>query len=120
MTTPPNTPPAPTIPLTSGLRTAYQDLYKTYEAAIESTTNVEALEALNASQLDVDSILTMDGEYRLAANTALYGTLLQQINSTNVNLKALQAQILDISTDVSTFGDILGAIDKVLTLIPGA
>lgn len=117
---PPTTPAAPTIPLTPELRAAYQDLYNKYETAIESTTDVGALEALNASQLDVENILTKDGEYQLAANTALYDALLQQINSTNLNLKALKTQILSISKGISTFGDILGAIDKILTLVPGA
>jgi hypothetical protein len=116
----PNTPSAPAIPLTPELRAAYEDLYDKYEVAIESTTDVGALEALNASQLDVDNILTKDGEYRLAANTALYDALLQQINSTNVDLQALQTQILAISNGLSTFGDILAAITKVLTLVAGA
>jgi len=119
LTNSPTTPSAPAIPLTAELRAAYQDLYDRYEAAIENTSDVGALEALNASQLDVGNILTKDGEYRLAANTALYDALLQQINSTNVDLKALKTQILAISDGVSTFGDIVGAIDKVLTLIPG-
>jgi hypothetical protein len=120
MTNPPTTPPAPAIPLTPELHAAYQDLYDKYETAIESTTDIGALEALNASQLDVGNILTKDGEYRLAANTALYDALLQQIDSTNVQLNALQTQILAISNGVSTFADILGAIEKVLTLVPGA
>jgi hypothetical protein len=119
LTNPPTTPSAPTIPLTPELRAAYQDLYDKYETAIENTTDVGALEALNASQLDVGNILTKDGEYQLAANTALYHALLEQINSTNVDLKALRTQILAISSGVSTFGDILGAINKVLTLVPG-
>jgi hypothetical protein len=119
LTTPPAIPPAPTIPLTPELRAAYQDLYDKYETAIENTTDVGALEALNASQLDVGNILTKDDEYRLAANTALYDALLQQINSTNVDLKALQTQILAIANGISTFGNILAAIDKVLTLVPG-
>jgi hypothetical protein len=120
MSNPPTTPPAPAIPLTPELRAAYQDLYNKYETAIENTTDIGALEALNASQLDVDNVLTKDGEYRLAANTALYAALLQQIDSTNVQLKTLQTQICAIANGVSTFADILGAIDKVLTLVPGA
>jgi hypothetical protein len=120
LTTPPTTPPAPTIPLPPELRAAYQDLYNKFETAIENTTDVGALEALNASQLDVGNLLTKDGELQLAANTALYNALLDQINGTNVDLKALQTQILAISNGISTFADILGAINKVLTLIPGA
>lgn len=109
-----------TLPLSPAVRAAYQDLYDKYEAAIEATADVGALEALNASQLDVDNILTKDAEYRLAANTALYGALLKQIQSTNGDLKALQKQIQAIAKGVSTFGEILGAIQKVLSMMPGA
>jgi hypothetical protein len=110
---------APTIPLTPELRAAYQDLYDKYEAAIESTTDVGALEGMNASQLDVDNILTKDALYRLEANTALYDALLVQINSTNDDLKKLKAQMLAIANGVAIFGDVLGAIEKVLTMVPG-
>ena len=121
MTNPP-TPPPPTLtlPLAPPIRAAYQNLYDAYETDIQNTTDVGALEALNASQLDVGNILTKDDEYRLAANTALYTALLQQINSTNVDLKTLQTQILAITNGISTFANVLAAINKVLSLIPGA
>ena len=106
------------LPLTAEQRAAYQDLYDRYETAIENTIDVGVLEALNASQLDVGNILTKDDEYRLEANTALYDALLGQIKSTNADLKALQTQILAISAGVSTFGDIIAAITKVLSLVP--
>ncbi len=109
-----------TLPLSAEVRAAYEDLSDKYEAAIEATADVGALEALNASQLDVDNILTKDAEYRLAANTALYGALLKQIQSTNGDLETLQEQIRAITKGVSTFGEILGAIQKVLSLMPGA
>ncbi len=115
----PTLPTTPTIPLTPELRGAYKNLYDQYETAIESTIDVGVLEALNASQLDVGNILTKDAEYQLAANTALYDALLLQINSTNADLKALQKQILAIQDGISTFGDILGAINTVLTMVPG-
>ncbi len=119
-TPPAGTPASLSLPLTPEQRAAYQDLYDSYETAIESTTDVGVLEALEASQLDVENILTKDAMYRLEANTALYEALLGQIQSTNADLAKLQAQIRAISTDVSTFGDILAAITKVLTLIPVA
>jgi hypothetical protein len=119
LTTSPTPPPAPTLPLTPEVRAAYQDLYDKFETAIENTADVGALQALNAAQLDVGNILTKDGEFRLAADTALFNALLDQINSTNGDLKALQAQIVAISSGISTFADILAAINKVLTLVPG-
>jgi hypothetical protein len=111
-------PASPAIPLAPELRAAYQDLYNKYEAAIENTTDVGAGEALTASQLNVEDILTKDDLYRLEANTALYQVLLTQINATNLDLKALKTQILAISSGISTFADILAAIDKVLIMVP--
>jgi hypothetical protein len=121
LTTSPPPPPVPVIPLTPELRSAYQDLLNIYEVAIESTTDPGVLEALNSSRTNVDNVLTKDAMYRIESTTALYDELLQQINGTNDELKALQAQILAISSGISTFGDVLNAISKVLTLlIPGA
>ena len=122
---PPSLPPtavagSPAIPLTPVLRAAYEDLYNQYETAIENTTDPGVLAALSASQTNVDDVLTLDNMYRLKAITALYTALLQQINSTNSELKDLKKQVLAISSGISTFGSILGAISKVLSLIPGA
>jgi hypothetical protein len=123
--TPPPTPPtptprtpAPTIPLTPDLRAAYEDLYDKYETAIENTRDPGVSEALQASQLDVEDILTKDDLYQFEADTALYAALLQQITTTNTNLATLKTQIEALTSHVSTFGDILAAITKVLTLVP--
>lgn len=107
------------LPLTAEQRAAYQDLYTKYEAAIESTADVGLLTSLNASQSDVEAVLDKDAEYGLAANTALYQALLLQINTTNSNLKKLKIQIQAIASGISTFSEILAAIDKLLPLIPG-
>lgn len=120
MTTPANPPTQPTIPLTTELRAAYQDLYDKYETAIENTTDPVVLQALNDSQTSVDSILTKDAMYRLHANTALFEALLSQINTTNDDLRKLETQIAAVASHIATAGEILTAINKVLTLIPGA
>jgi hypothetical protein len=113
-------PASPTIPLTPELRAAYEDLNNKYETAIQSTIDPGVLEALNDSQLNVGNILTKDTMYRLHANTALYDALLTQIDSTNDDLQKLKDQIDAISSGISTFGDIVAAITKVLALVPGA
>jgi hypothetical protein len=115
----PATPNNSLIPLPAALRAAYTSLYHQYEIAIENTTDPGALEALNASQNNVDDTLTLDNMCRLKAITTLYAALAQQMKSTNDELKAVKTQILAISSGISTFGDVLGAIDKVLSLLPG-
>jgi hypothetical protein len=121
LSTPPpgNIPASPTIPLPDAVRAAYQDLYAKLETAIENTTDVAALEALNTAQLNVDNTLTKDNMYRIEANTELFQALLQQINDTNSGLKTLQDQITSIASHFATAADIIAAINKVLTLFPG-
>jgi hypothetical protein len=77
-------------------------------------------QALQASQLDVQNTLRKDDLYHFEANTALYTALLQQITTTNTNLATLKTQIEAIDSHIATFGDILAAITKVLTLISTA
>jgi hypothetical protein len=121
LSTPPVIPPVPpTIPLIPDIRAAYQDLYNKYETAIEATRDPGVHGSLLSSQTNVENVLTKDAMYRIKANTALYQALLGQIEDTNAELKTLQAQIIAISSGVSTFGDILAAISKVLSLVPGA
>lgn len=108
-------PTSPNIPLSADLRAAYQDLYAQIENAIESTTDVTALQALNAQQAQVDDVLQKDAIYRLGANTDAFNALLSQINDTNNGLKTLQSQIQATASHFQTAGAILGAIDKVLS-----
>ena len=112
-------PGAPTIPLTDEIRAAYEDLNTKIESAIEATADAAILAALNASQQDVDDILTKDTQYRLHANTALFAALLAQINQTNDGLKTLQGQIAATASHIAAAGAVIGAIGKVLTLVPG-
>jgi hypothetical protein len=119
LTTPPADQTSPSIPLTDELRAAYKDLYTKYESAIESTTDVAILEALNASRLDVDDVLTKDTMYRLHANTELFAVLLKQINDTNEGLSTLKGQIAAVASHIALAGDIIAAINKVLSIVPG-
>lgn len=122
MATPPvgNLPANPTIPLTPEVRAAYQDLYNKIQAAIDSTMDEAALEALNAWQPEVDQVLRKDDLYKLGADTAIFSALQKQINYTNQGLKTLRGQIASIASHFAMAADIIGAIDKVLTLVPGA
>lgn len=121
MTTPSATPPKPpTIPFTPAVHAAYQDLYNKYETAIENTTDPGVLAALNASQAQVDDILTKDAMYKLHADTALFQAILDQISSTNADLVKLKAQIAAIASDISNAAAIIGAINKVLSLVPAS
>ena len=113
------TPNPPAIPLADDVRKAYQDLNNTLQSAIEGTTDLALLEALNTAQAQVDDVLTKDAMFRLHANTALFDALLTQINQTNDELQTLQAQIQSITTGFTRAGEVLGAINKVLSLIPG-
>lgn len=113
-------PPAPTIPLSDKAHATWQSLLDTIQSAIESTTDTAALEALNALYPQVDDVLTLDTEYKLHANTALFNTLLQQINDTNAQLKKLKTQIESIATEFDDAAKVLSAVEKVLALAGAA
>ena len=108
-----------TLPLSTAQQTAYQNLYDQFETAIENTTDVNILESLNDSQLSVETVLSQSAQQGLANNTALCAALTAQIKPTNDGLAALKAQILAISSGVSTFSDIVAGITKVMSVIPG-
>lgn len=122
MTTPPvdNLPANPTIPLTPEVSAAYQDLYNKMQAALDSTMDEATIEALNAWQPEVDQVLRKDELYKIATNTSNLGALQKQIGYTNQGLRTLQSQISSIASHFAMAGDIIAAIDKVLTLVPGA
>lgn len=122
MATPPvNTPPAnPAIPLTPEVRAAYQDLYGKIQSGIDSSMDLATVQALNTCQAEIDQVLTEDDEYRLSSDTAIFARLQKQIDSTNQGLETLRGQISSIASHFAMAGDIIAAIDKVLTLIPGA
>lgn len=110
---------SPSIPLSSEARQAYEDLFNSLEDAIENTTDVALLQALNPMQTQVGNVLTKDNMYRLHQNTALLEALQKQIDDTNEGLKTLQKQISSIAAGFDVAGQVLAAINKVLSLVPG-
>jgi hypothetical protein len=110
----------PTIPLTDQARAACEDLYAKLQAALDNTDDPGVYEELSAARTDVDNILTKDTEYRLQANTALYEALLGQIQDTTLSLKSLHDQILAIDNRLEIFGDVVGALAKVVSILPAA
>jgi hypothetical protein len=95
------------------------DLNAKIEASIESTTDVTALEALNAQQAQVDDVLQKDDICRLAADTQAFNAVAKQVSDANNGLKILKGQIEATASHFATADKILAAISKVLTLVPG-
>jgi hypothetical protein len=93
-------------------------LYDKIQAEIDGTMDPVALAALNAMQPQVDDVLTKDALYKLSQNTALFAALRQQISDVNNGLQALKAQIASTASHFAMAGDIIAAINKILTLIP--
>jgi tRNA A37 N6-isopentenylltransferase MiaA len=107
------------LPLSTELRSAYKELHDAIEEAIETSRDAAVLEALNACQAEVDNVLTKDDMYRLHQNTELFNALCRQINDTNEGLEELKERISSIAAGFSEAGQVLAAINKVLTLLPG-
>ena len=119
MSTPTTAPLPPTLPLSADIRAAYQDVYAQNQAAIEGTTNFELLTALNDSNDAIGSLLSADDQFRIHANSAAFQSLLAQIGTTNKGLKVLQTKVAGIAGDIGKFGMVVGAINKVLSMVPG-
>ena len=122
MTTPPvdNLPASPSIPLTPEVRAAYQDLYNKMQAALDSTMDEAAIEALNAWQPEVDQVLRKDDFYKLA-KTRPSSMRCESRSTTPIRgSRPCASQISSIASHFAMAGDIIAAIDKVLTLVPGA
>lgn len=115
-----NLPASPTIPLTPDVRAAYQDVYNTMQAELDNTMDEVAVQALNSWQPQVDQVLRKDDLYKLTKDTAIFDALQKQISYTNQGLKTLQGQIAATASHFAMAGNILAAINKVLTLVPGA
>ena len=109
----------PTIPLTPDVRAAYQAVYNSNETALETTNDFELTKAMNASQKDIGNLLQADDQYKFQADDAQFQAVLTQLKATNTGLKALQAKISGIAGGISTFGTVVGAINDVLTMVPG-
>jgi hypothetical protein len=90
------------------------------QAELDGTMDASVIEALNVWQPQVDQILRKDDEYKLTADTAIFAALQKQIDTTHKGLKTLRDQISSISSHFAMAGDIIAAINKVFTLIPGA
>jgi len=110
---------SPSIPLSTEVRQAYEDLFHSLEDAIENTTDLALLQALNPMQTEVGNVLTKDNMFRMHQNTELLAALQQQIDDTNEGLRTLQKQISSIAAGFNVAGDVLAGINKVLSLIPG-
>ena len=112
-------PASPTIPLSDDVRAAYSDLYDTLEAEYQSNPDATARQAIGPVRDNVSNILTKDDMCKFSQDTALFKALLSQINDTNTSLKTLQSQIAATASHFQTAASILGAINRVLTLLPG-
>lgn len=120
MPTPIESTPVPpcTIPLPPEVRSAYQELYDKIQAAIDSTMDQATIDLLNRWQFEVDQVLTKDGEYKLSQDTNIFAALQKQIQCVNKGLAELRSQITSIASHFEMAGDIVAAIDKILSLFP--
>ena len=117
-TTPPTPPAPPTIPLADEIRAAYEDLYDKLETEYQSNPDAAARQAIGPVRDNIDDVLTKDDMCRFEEDTVLFKALLQQIKDTNTGLNTLKSQIAATASHFKTAGAIVGAITKVLSLIP--
>ena len=112
--------PAFTIPLTPTVRAAYVDLYNKIQDAIDSTMDLATVEALNQWQPQVRLVLDEDDEYTFSKDTNIFASLQKQIKTTNDGIAQLRTQITAIASHFAMAGEIIAAINKILSLLPAA
>lgn len=102
----------PAFPLTLEKRAAYQALYATYQAAMDSTTDPVVLTAIDPSYLDVGQLLTKDHIYTLSRTTENFTELKEQFVRTNDGIETLAVQIAATSAHFAEAATILAVINK--------
>ena len=112
--------PAYTIPLTPEVRAAYVDLYNKIQDAIDSTMDLATVEALNQWQPQVRLVLDEDDEYTFSKDTNIFASLQKQIKTVNDGITQLRGQIAAIAAHFAMAGEIIAAINKILSLLPAA
>jgi hypothetical protein len=112
--------PAYTIPLTPAVKAAYQDLYNKIQAALNSTMDLATIQALNEAWPQIDQVLDENDEYTMTQDTNIFASLQKQIKTANDGLTQLRTQIAAIASHFAMAGDILAAIDKVLSVMTSA
>ena len=106
------------VPLASNIREAYENLSTRYQAAFNANPDYGFRLEVRDWKTDVDNILEKDAIYRHDENTALLEAIQTEIEETNLDLVRIKAQIAAVAADFALVGDVLTAIDKVLTLLP--
>jgi septal ring factor EnvC (AmiA/AmiB activator) len=112
--------PAYTIPLTPTAKAAYQDLYNKIQAAIDSTMDLATVQALNQTWPQIDQVLDENDEYAMTQDTNIFASLQKQIKTANDGIAQLRAQIAAIASHFAMAGEIIAAIDKVLSVMTSA
>jgi len=93
---------------------AYQDLYDTLGRAYWDASDLHSKDTIQGARDAVYDIITELDEKELEANTEKFQALVGTIKATNKALAEIQAQINQITKNISTAGSVLSAINKVL------
>jgi septal ring factor EnvC (AmiA/AmiB activator) len=113
-------PPAYTIPLTPAAKAAYKDLYDKIQVALNSTMDLATIQALNQAWPQIDQVLDENDEYAMTQDTNVFASLQKQIKTVNDGITQLRSQITAIASHFAMAGEIIAAIDKVLSVVTSA
>ena len=97
---------------------AYKLLYDSLGNAYWEASDISAKDQVYGAQKEVGEILTAINEQQLADNTALFAKMGAKILATNAALKKIQADIDQITKNISTAAKVTGAIAAVLSMFP--
>ncbi|MGD0628307.1 MAG: hypothetical protein ABR987_03085 [Terracidiphilus sp.] len=111
-----STSPANSDPTEGQVYSAYQSLLDLLNGACESTSDPQAVMALNDAAQALSDMLSNENEIVLEANTAAFTALTPEMKTANDALKKLKDQTDAIAAKIGTAGKVFAAIDGVLQL----
>ena len=97
----------------------YQETYDAIGRAYWDASDVASKDLIHGTQEAMAKIITAIDEDDLAHNTTLFMELRPKINAVNAALEEIKDNIAKITKNIDTAEDVLAAINKLLSLMPG-
>lgn len=98
---------------------AYQDTMDAIGRAYWDASDVASKDLIHGTQEAIGKIITAIDEDELAHNTTLFLKMKPKIIAVNAALEEIKDSIAKITKNIDTAEDVLVAINKLLSLMPG-
>ncbi len=98
---------------------AYQDTFDALGRAYWDASDIASKDLVHGTQEAIGHIITAIDEHDLAHNTELFLELTPKIKAVNEALEEIKNCITKITKNIDTAADVISAVSKLLSLMPG-